>query len=70
MAYIGAKVQLGFHILGCVKQSYYPYYPVGMTKTMKIYATIFNRTNGMVSEVVLFDPSVPQWQIDEWLNFK
>lgn len=70
MAYSFAKIQVGFHLLGCVKQSYYPYYPVGMTKVMKIYATAFSRTNGMVSEVVLFDPSVPQWQIDEWLNFK
>ncbi|MDB9453722.1 hypothetical protein PN500_05365 [Dolichospermum circinale CS-541/06] len=70
MAYSGAKVQLGFHILGCVRESYIPYYPVGMSKTMKIYATKFHIASGMVSEVILFDLTVPQWQIDEWLNFK
>ncbi|MFM5889581.1 MAG: hypothetical protein ACKOQS_15065 [Dolichospermum sp.] len=70
MSYAAAKKQVGFHLLGCVKQNYYPYYPVGMTKLMKIYATTFNRENGMVNQVVLFDPLVPQWQIDEWLNFK
>ncbi|MFM6883512.1 MAG: hypothetical protein ACKPKK_23110 [Dolichospermum sp.] len=70
MSYAAAKIQTGFHLLGCAKKNYYPYYPVGMTKVMKIYATTFNRTNGMVSECVLFDTSVPQWQIDEWLQFK
>ena len=70
MAYSGAKKQLGFHLLGCVKQAYISYYPVGLTKTMRIYATKFSRENGLVKEMVLFDPSMPQWQIDEWLNFK
>ena len=70
MSYSGAKKQLGFHLLGIVRDSYVPYFPVGTSKTMKIYCTRFSTKTNMVTEMTLFDPTMPQWQIDEWLYSK
>jgi hypothetical protein len=70
MSYSGAKKQLGFHLLGIVRDSYVPYFPVGTSKTMKIYCTKFSTKTNMVTEMTLFDPTMPQWQIDEWLYSK
>lgn len=70
MLYPSAKIQLGYHLLGFIRDSYIAYYPVGIIKTMKIYSTRVSTKNGMVTEVTLFDTSMPQWQIDEWLYFK
>jgi hypothetical protein len=70
MSYSGAKKQLGFHLLGIVRDSYVPYFPVGTSKTMKIYCTKFSTKTNMVTEMTLFDSIMPQWQIDEWLYSK
>jgi hypothetical protein len=70
MSYSGAKKQLGFHLLGIVRDSYVPYFPVGTSKTMKIYCTKFSTKTNMVTEMTLFDSTMPQWQIDEWLHLK
>ncbi|MFO0099628.1 MAG: hypothetical protein ACK52E_16410 [Aphanizomenon sp.] len=70
MAWSGAKKQIGFHLLGLVRDSYVPYFPVGTSKTMKIYCTKFSTKTNMVTEMTLFDSSMPQWQIDEWLYSK
>ena len=37
---------------------------------MKIYCTRFSTKTNMVTEMTLFDPTMPQWQIDEWLYSK
>jgi hypothetical protein len=70
MSYNGAKKQIGFHTLGLVKSAYVPYFPVGTTKTMKLYCTAYSQKTNIITEMTLFDPSMPQWQIDEWLHFK
>ncbi|MFP4336405.1 MAG: hypothetical protein ACLFQP_00605 [Halothece sp.] len=68
MMWEDAKKQFGWHHLGMVGETYRPYITVGMTKKMKIYATRFRQ--GKTTEATLFDLSLSQDDIDDYLTFK
>lgn len=63
-----AKEQLGFHHLGLVGEKYRPLVQLGSTKTMRIYTERMTPDNRTAS-VTLFDASMSQEEIDEYINF-
>ncbi|MBW4680629.1 MAG: hypothetical protein KME19_10990 [Microcoleus vaginatus WJT46-NPBG5] len=63
-----AKRLMGFHHLGLVGEKSVPYLKAGETRTMKIYST--RAKNSQTTEVTLFDPTLTQEEINNFLNFR
>ncbi|MFM1841969.1 MAG: hypothetical protein RLZZ490_705, partial [Cyanobacteriota bacterium] len=68
MEWPNAKQQKGFHHLGLVAEKSIPYLLPGQSRDMRIYSIRFR--NGVTSTVKLFDMSMSQQDIDDYLNFQ
>ncbi|MEB3190456.1 MAG: hypothetical protein VKL42_08955 [Snowella sp.] len=66
MKWAGAKTQIGWYMLGFVGDRAKAYLLPGHTRDMKIYSTGF--ANGVTSLVELFDLSMSQDDINDYLN--